>query len=85
MKIESGLRQIPCGHTAGRGVLAFKKMMTNGKAGHLFNHADPTMLSHPNMSTPVMEEFKRALVFLTNSNGFLKAITHYGVPLNGGT
>ena len=85
MKIESGLRQIPRGHAAGRSMWAFKKVMTDGKAGHLFNHADPAMLSHANMSTPVVEQFKRALVFLTDRDGILSAVTHYGIPLEGGT
>jgi hypothetical protein len=54
-------------------------MMANGKAGHLLNHADAAVLSDLNVSTPVVEQFKRALVFLTYRNGFLNAVTHYSV------
>ena len=55
MKIEGGLRQIPSGHTTSGSMWAFQKMMTNGKAGHLFDHAYAAMFPHPNVSTPVME------------------------------
>jgi hypothetical protein len=55
MKPKSGIRQVPTGPAAGRGVCANYKVVADRVAGHLFYQADSASFFDARVCAPVLQ------------------------------